>query len=325
MNSEGNNLLENLEKRLKQEYNEIDIEKLLNLIYRLSLIVCAERNKEEKKRLEAERKNDEKELERLKNKEALIEELTNLKKKKAKEIENLDKIINNNELLIAEFDKRNEKLTKYKKIFSPDVLLATIKKERKQALNEIEEANKLLDARNYVKEVTRLEKDLDLLQEIKNTNNKENYKIEIQKLFIKCLENSIYKVDTLEHKKHIVSLLHILRYYNFILFDENRFIKDVEELQESIESLEEKIILKLYDFKMLNPITKDIETDIGIIKPILRTRILDFANIIIQPIKQENNILIKIYDGNIEELEYSIENLNNVDFKNKKKIKLFAK
>ena len=298
MNSEGNNLLENLEKRLKQEYNEIDIEKLLNLIYRLSLIVCTERNKEEKKRLEAERKSDE---------------------------EKLDKIINNNELLMEEFDKRNEKLTKYKKIFSPDVLLATIKKERKQALNEIEEANKLLDARNYVKEVTRLEKDLELLQEIKNTNNKENYKIEIQKLFIKYLENSIYKVDTIEHKKHIILLFHILRYYNFILFDENRFIKDVEELQEPIESLEEKIILKLYDFKMLNPITKDIETDIGIIKPILRTRILDFANIIIQPIKQENNILIKIYDGNIEELEYSIENLNNVDFKNKKKIKLFAK
>ena len=325
MNSEGNNLLENLEKRLKQEYNEIDIEKLLNLIYRLSLIVCTERNKEEKKRLEAERKSDEEKLERLKNKEALIEELTNLKKKKAKEIEKLDKIINNNELLMEEFDKRNEKLTKYKKIFSPDVLLATIKKERKQALNEIEEANKLLDARNYVKEVTRLEKDLELLQEIKNTNNKENYKIEIQKLFIKYLENSIYKVDTIEHKKHIILLFHILRYYNFILFDENRFIKDVEELQEPIESLEEKIILKLYDFKMLNPITKDIETDIGIIKPILRTRILDFANIIIQPIKQENNILIKIYDGNIEELEYSIENLNNVDFKNKKKIKLFAK
>ncbi len=325
MKSEENNLLENLERRLKKEYNEIDIEKLLNLIYRFSLIICAQRNKEEKGRLESESKKEESKLERLRNKEALIEELTDLKKKKAKEIEKLDKIINNNELLIREFDERNEKLTKYKKIFSPDVLLATIKKERKQALIEIEEANKLLEAKNYVKEVTILENDLDLLKEIRNTDNKENYKIEIQKLFIKCLEDSIYKVDTQEHKKHIISLLHILRYYNFVLFDENRFIKDVEELKEDIEAVQEKILLKLYDFKVLNPITKDIETDIGIIRPILSTRILDFANIIIQPIKQENNILIKVYDGNIEELEYSIENLNNVDFKNKKKIKLFAK
>ena len=76
---------------------------------------------------------------------------------------------------------------------------------------------------------------------------------------------------------------------------------------------------------MLNPITKDIETDVGIIKPILNTRILDLGKVVIQTIKQGNDILVKAYDGSIEEIEFSIENLNNVEFKNKKKIKLFAK
>ena len=325
MKSGENDLLNKLEDGLRKKYNEIDAEKILDLIYRLSILVCIERNDAENKRLQTERKKDEKELKRLKDKEGLVEELTELKKQKAKEIKKIDKTINNNELLIKEFNKRNEKLPKYKKIFGPDVLLGTLKREREKLLTEIDEANKLLDAKNYVEEVTRLEKDLDLLREIENLKNKEKYKLEIQKLFIKCLEDSIYKIDTPEHKKHIISLFHILRYYNFILFDENRFIKDVEELRENIEILEEKVILKLYDFKVLNPITKDIETDVGIIKPILNTRILDLGKVVIQTIKQGNDILVKAYDGSIEEIEFSIENLNNVEFKNKKKIKLFAK
>ena len=325
MKTPKDNLLQSLENKLNEEYNELDVEKLLDLIYRLSIIVCTQRNEKEKEMLQNERKNDEKELNRLKNKKNLVDELTELKKQKAKEIEKLDKIINNNELLIAEFDKRNENLSKYKKIFSPEVLLGTLKKEREKALLEINNANKLLDAKNYIDEVTRLEKDLSLLNEIEMTQNKEKYKLEIQKLFIKCLENSIYKVDTFEHKKYIISLFHVLRYYNFILFDENKFIKDVEEFKEDLEELQEKVIMKLYDYKALNPITKDIETDIGIIKPILNTRILDLGKVIVELQKQENNILVKIYDGNIEEVEFSIENLNNVEFKNKKKIKLFAK
>ena len=317
--------LENLEKELKNRYDEDNIEKLLEYIYKISILICVQRNEEEKTRLLEEKKWNEEKLEKLADKTNLVEELTKIKKQKAKEIKKLDKIMINDELLIKEFEKRNKKLSEYKKIFSVENLLGTLKRERKKALNEIEECNKLLDAKNYVETRKRLEKELELLKDIKKPKNKEKYKLEIQKIFIECIEEKIRKITSIENKREAMLLLRILRYYNFILYDENRFIGDVEELREDIDKLEGQILQALYEIKAITPITKEIETDIGIIRPIFRTRVLDLENIIIQAAIRENKIMVNIYDGSVLELEFSIENLNNVSMKSKKKVRLFTK
>ena len=75
----------------------------------------------------------------------------------------------------------------------------------------------------------------------------------------------------------------------------------------------------------MSQITKDIETDVGIIKPILDTRIMNFANVVIRVRDEGNGIDVEVYDGDILEIEYTIPNLNRVKVKCKKKIKLFAK
>lgn len=318
-------IIEELEKHLEEVYGEDKAKKLMDYIYRLSIIVCVQRNKNEKQRLNEEREWDERELERLKNKTKLVEELTKIKKEKASEIKRLDKIISSEELLNKEFEKRNAKLSEYRKIFSVENLLGTLKKERKKALNEIDEANKLLDAKNYVERRRELEQNLDLLKDAKTIRNKEKYKIELQKLFISCFEENIYKINSLEQKKEAVSLLHVIRYYKYIPFDKDRFIKDVEELEEDIDRIEGKLLYSLYEIKALNPITKDIETDIGIIKPIFETRIMDLTNVSVQVIEDSGKIEVNVYDGKVLELEYMIPNLNRVVFKSKKKVKLFTK
>ena len=318
-------LIEKLEKEFTKNYGEDKAEKFLDYMYRLSIIVCTQRNKNEKQRLVEEREWDEKELKRLKDKTKLVEELTKNKKEKASEIKKIDTIINSEELLLKEFEERNSKLSEYKKIFSPEVLLGTLKKERKKALNEIEEANKLLDAKNYVVRRSELEKKLDLLKDIKSARNKEKYKIAMQKLFISCLEEKIYKINSIEQKKEAIALLHIVRYYKFIPFDDERFIKDVEDLAEDIDRIEGKLLINLYEIKALTPITKDVETDVGIIKPIFETRIMDFANINLAIVQQYDKIGVKVYDGDILELEFTIPNLNRIELKSKKKVKLLTK
>lgn len=319
-------MLEKLEDQLMKFYNETDVKELLNLIYRLSILVCIERNENEKKRLLDEKEWDEKEYERLKNKKELVKELTDLKKEKAKEINEIDKIINDDVRLLKEFDKRNKELSEYKKIFSPENLLGTLKKERKKALKEIEEANELLDAKKYLERKKELEKKLDILKETKRPKNfKNNYKIKIQKLFIKCMKEKIESITSSEQIRQAISIMHILRYYNFIFFDEEHFIGEVEELREDLEELQGRILLKLYEIKALNYITRDLETDIGIIKPIFDTRIIDLENVVIQCRLAENKIEVEMYDGKSLELEFTLENLNNVDFKGKKKLKMFAK
>lgn len=318
-------VIKKLEIGLEERYGEDRAKKLLDYIYRLSIIVCIQRNKNEKQRLLEEREWDEKEIKRLKDKPKLVEELTKIKKEKAKEIKRLDKIIRSEELLHEEFVARNEKLSEYRKIFSEENLLGTLKKERKKALNEIDEANKLLDAKNYVERRKEIENNLDLLKDVKSSRNKEKYKIELQKLFIECFEENIYKIHSVEQKKEAIALLHIIRYYKFIPFNNERFIKDVEELQDDIERIEGKLLYTLYEIKALNVITKDLETDVGIIKPIFETRIMDLSNVNIQVIKENGRIAVNVYDGDILEIEFTIQNLNRVEFKSKKKVKLFTK
>lgn len=320
-------ILKKLEKELKKKYYEQDIDELLELIYKLSILVCVKRNKNEKKRLIEEKEWSEKELERLKDRPKLVEELTKIKKEKAKEIKKIDEMINNETLLKKEFEERNKHLSEYKKIFSIENLLGTIKKERKKALAEIEKANEILDAKTYVKRTHELEQNIKMLKDIKTTRNIEKHKIHIQKIFIRCLEKRINELEIVEQKTQGIALLCMLRYYNFIVFDEKRLIKDVEPLKEELDRLNGKILAKLLEIKIINPITKDIETDIGIIKPIFETRIINLnnINITVKQLKEEQKLEISIYDGNTLELEFTIQNLNNVEIKNKKKVKLFSK
>ncbi|MCI9365357.1 MAG: hypothetical protein HFJ54_01740 [Clostridia bacterium] len=318
-------ILKKLEDKLKEQYDERNVEELLNLLYRISIIVCIQRNKNEKKRLTEEREWDEKELERLSDKEKFTLELTKTKKEKAKEIGKLDEIINDENLLQKEFEKRNKNLSEYKKIYSLSNLLGTIKKERKKALNEIEECNKMMDAKNYVQKKEELEKNLDLLKETKTVRNKEKYKINIQKIFIKCLEEKVERITEIEQKKELVQILRILRYYNFIVYDEERFIKDVDIIKPDIEKLQEMTIEKLYELKVINPITKDIDLDINIIKPILSTRIMNLENVNMQIMNNGNKIEINVYDGNVLELEFELDLPEHMQVKNKRKVKLFVK
>lgn len=318
-------LLEKLEQELKRNYAQENVNELLDAIYRLSILVCISRNENEKKRLLEEREWNEKELARLSDKTKLVEELTKTKKKKRAEIKKIDTIINDSGLLLKEFNKRNEKLSIYKKIYSPEVLLGTLKKERKKALKEIEECNQLLDAKNYVERKNQLEEELNLLKDIKRPKNKEKYKRKIQDIFMRCFEEKIQNIETIEQKKEAISLLRVLRYYHFMIYDEHRMIKEVEEFQEKLDELDAKILLKLYEIKGIVPITKNLETDIGIIKPIFETRIMSLENIAIWVANQNDKIVVKVYDGNTIELEFTIKNLNQVEIKGKKKIKLFGK
>lgn len=142
---------------------------------------------------------------------------------------------------------------------------------------------------------------------------------------MECLEEKINGIEEVEQKKEIIQLFYILRYYNFIVYDEENFVKDVKELEEIIEYLKEKVIRKLYNFKVLNPITKDIQTDIKIIEPILNTRIINLENINILAMNVEDNIKIGIYDGQVLELEFMIENELDIKIKKNKKVRLFTK
>ena len=314
------NMLEILKKELTTKYDETVVNNLLDKIYRISIIISIQKNSKEKQRLQEEYEYEKEEFDKLNDKKKLIEETTKKKKEIIASIKEIDKILNDDELLFNEFEKRNEKLSKYKKIYSLGHLSEKLKRERKKALNDLEECQNILDAKKYVSIKQEIKEKLDLLEEINNIQNKNEYMLEIQKNFINCFKYNIKKAET---KKEIMELLYILRYYKFIPYNNEKFIKDVNELNEDISLLEKLIIEKLVLFKLLNKTIKNAELNAKIIKLILNARIMKFEDAYVEFEKGEENILINIYDGDTFEKNFKIEKQEKIQIKYNKKIKIF--
>ena len=140
------------------------------------------------------------------------------------------------------------------------------------------------------------------------------------KKFLTCFKDNIKKTES---KKEIMELLYILRYYKFIPYNNEKFIKDVDELYDDISLLEKLIIEKLVLFKLLNKTIKNAELNTKIIKLILNTRIMKFEDAYVEFEKGEENILINIYDGDTFEKNFKIEKQEKNQIKYNKKIKIF--
>ena len=52
---------------------------------------------------------------------------------------------------------------------------------------------------------------------------------------------------------------------------------------------------------------------------------MNLANVTIQIEKNDKNIEVEIYDGNVLEIRFEVENSKEIEIKNKKKVKVFAK
>ncbi len=294
------------EEKLMEFYTEKNTKEILNQIYKISIIICTEKNEAEKKRLLDEKEILEKELGRLKDKFKLLDEISAIKKEALKKIKKIDNILNDKKLLEEEYEKRNEKRAEYNKIFSISHLTEILSKERNKELKVIEENNKLLEPKYYVQITENLEKQLELLKDIGKNNQEENkfkYLIDLQKAFIKCF---YIKIENAKEKEEIVNLLYMLRYYNLIYITEIEQIKDLKELKEELESLEKVIIKKAYDLKVLNTITNEEDANNEIIMNILKTKIISLENVGVELKQNAASLEVNIYDGDVFEKSINI-------------------
>lgn len=299
-----------MKEKLIEVYKEENAREILNQIYKISIIICTQKNEAEKKRLLEEREILEKELDRLKDKIKLSNDISNIKKESLKRIKQIDNILNNKNLLEEEYVKRNEKRATYNKIFSISHLTEILNKERNKELKIIEENNLLLDPKHYVQTVCNLEKQLELLKDIgdnKQEENKYKYVINLQKVFIKCF---YIKIENAKEKEEIINLLYMLRYYNLIFITQTEQIKDTKELKKDLNDIEKNLIKKAYDLKVLNIITNEIEVNDEIIINILKTKIISLENIGIELKQTEENLEVNIYDGNVFEKTIIIPKFN---------------
>ena len=135
--------------------------------------------------------------------------------------------------------------------------------------------------------------------------------------FLKCAEK---KISKLEDKNDIIDWIYKIRYYKYIPFDENLYIKDIEELQKYFKQTIKVLINKAQEYKIWEVFSEDQELTYMIINELLNTKIISFENINILCRYQKETLTVEYYDGNALEFVKKFE-LKAV--KIKKKIKLF--
>lgn len=306
-------------EKLKTEYGEERAKKLLTLLCKLAIEMLAKQNKEQTKLWQKIKKESNSELKKLNNKKTYLENITQKKKELTKQIEELDKIINNKELLQKEYEIRNEKLPNKEKIFSIKHLLNRLETERQEYVDQIKQCNHLIDPKGYVARKDEMAQRVEFLDQLELDENNKQGLLDLCNLFLECFQINIAKAQT---KQQIVSYFYILRYYRFLLFDEQGTnLKSIESLQSAFEKTIELLIEKAYKLNAIDIITDNQEVNYSIVRKLFDSKMIDLNHIVIETKVEDGKLFADYYDTNILDASYEIQ--SNKTVKLKKKTRLF--
>jgi len=220
--------------KIEEKYGkEIETE-LLDILNKLSISLEIKFDKISKENMLKQKEEIQEKLKNIENREKFIKEITKEKRMLTEQIRIIDETINNKKLLQKEYEVRNEKLSLSEKIFSVRILSQIMINEREEKIEEIERLNNLLNPQQFVKYKKELDEKYNLLKVLDEPNVEEyitNMLIKLQKIFLKCFEIKLNKIDT---KPKIMKAIYELRYYNLLPYNYNNNICQVEELKEQI-------------------------------------------------------------------------------------------
>lgn len=275
----------------------------------ISIIKLIELNPEEKQKITEAKDKLEEKLISINDKKQYLENITEEKKKCLKEIEKIDKYINDDLLLKKEYIKQNEVLPQEERVFSLSDFSEKIENRRIYLQKKIEELTEKMKPIIYVKEKAKIEKEYDFINEIYSKNlNVEFFISEFIKLLIKTLG---IQIDKIALKKDFIEEICILRYLNFSI---------KEEYKKQLDKLQKKIITQGCNLKFLTIFSQDVTENYSIYKNIFETKIIDLESTYIE-ISKDNTV--KIYDENSLEKEEKYNKFKDIIIKYNKRIKIF--
>ena len=331
----GNEFLKNLtnydefteqfESNLNQEYSENEEQQdIAKLIYQIAILENIKKDNNKKENILEALNSIEKEFKELENKKQYLQKIANFKKNIGKEIKGIDEKINNNKLLRESFIEENKKLDESEQIFSLSEYSDILQKRRKLLLKELDNYSELMKPMNYLGKKADVLKEYKILNEINYDTNleEETHRIlvEIQKEFLKIFNEKIKKSES---KKEILEYIFLFRYYKLIYINEKKQIKDVKELIKKIRDTEKHLITKACKLKAINILCQNIEENYKLVSKILSYNIIDLEDVNLEFKKQDNNIILTIYDDQTIEDTMICDANEELNVKFNKKIRLF--
>ena len=313
----GNFLYQNLLLLNEKNANIKKSKKMYNTIIKMSIqkYLANKENEDYIQKFEEIKKAKKERLELFEHKRDLLDKITEEKKEYTKQIEQIDRTLNNNELLKKEYYERNKNLPNKEKIFSVSYLVGILEKERKKLLEGIEECNKIILPKEYVEQKSKLEEETRFLESIQ-IDIYRNDIVEICKEFLENVKNIIKGINE-ENKNKLITWIYKIRYYRYIPISETESVRDLQELNKKAIRL---IIKKLQKFRIWDTFSENQELNYKILKEIFNTKIIYLQSINIQCRFENKVLIVEYYDDTVidSSLEVHIDSV-----KIKKKFKLF--
>lgn len=320
------NYIEILENKLDDKYGETLRKGIESNIIKIAVLQEALIDDEFKEKAEDEKILIEAEYSKFKNSSKYLVELGDEKKNLNKKIKKLDQIINDKDLLYMEYEERNEQLPLEKKIFSMRVLKKILQEEREQMLKKTEELSYLMNPQVFLKKYEIIKQDMEYFKVLESKNLKKELLDYVMKLQKNMLEVFKVKIENAEEKQEIIDLIYELRYFIHIPITEEKGIYQAESLNEKLEEIENLLITKAINKKVIVEIF-DIESiNLNIIKNIFISRIISLEATAIKISKEKELWKVQFLDEDILENEIEIEEFidkKDLKIKLKKNTKIF--
>lgn len=310
-----------IEKMIKvlEKYGEDLSSKVIEQFKKIILSIIYTNNLEEKNKIQKAQEESKTLFEKMQNKKEFLEEQTKLKRKITSRIKQIDNIISDPKSLKEEYEKYNSNVSNKEKIFSPSKYANKLINERRELLNQIDGINKIMKPMEFVKTNEDLKRKNEFFESVDSDKN-----VLIQDLELTFLELFNEKINASGTKEEILDLIYNLRYFELIPYN-NKKIYEIDSLKNEIRSVEQNLIKKACDKKVLTRISENEEINYEILKNIFVSKIIDLEDIIIK-LKYNKDVLnVEFYDGDIIEnsFDIKIKVKTELTVRLKKKIKVF--
>lgn len=316
--------IDEFENKLNEISNGDKKYDISKLIYEIAILENIKEDKKKKENILNIKETLEKELEQMENKKEYLQTIASSKKQIAKEIKDIDEKLNNNKLLRETFVEENKFLKAEERIFSLSEYCEILQEKREDLLRQLDEYSSLMKPMNFVKKKTEIAKRYKLLNEINFDINhdEETYRLTItlQNKFMKLLNE---KFKNIESKKEIIEYIYLFRYYKLIYINNEKQIKDIEELKDEIRKTEKHLITKSCKIKAMNILCQDIEKNYELVSKILSYNIIELEDVSLEFKKHDKNIVVTIYDDDTIEDSIIYDGSEELNVKFNKKMKLF--
>ena len=320
--NDNKNYFDLLKKSIELKYGKRMCEKMIINIAHISVLIKAYYDEEYKNKILEQIKEIQIELKNMENKEIYLSEISKIKKRKQSEIRNIDKVINNKDLLKIEYEKQNQNRSQENKIFSIRVFKNILIEERKEKLADLENLNKKMDPKYFFRLREYIKKILSIIEfnyDESISKQIETATINLQKDIIKGM---IIEIKKIKNKDQLIEYIYQYRYYNFLPFSKEKKVCDIEELKEDFNELSLILLNKASELNLIIKIYDEKEENINLIKKILITRIISLEDIYIRINRYNEEQILTVFDEEIEDSKIIINKNIKTTIKLNKRIKL---